>query len=84
MHWKSLITCSLISAALLPVTNASSIGGPVNTTSGLVKGHVSSLRPEVSEYLGIPYAKAPKGELRFAAPVPVDKRPGVFNATRFV
>ncbi|KAL3487569.1 Alpha/Beta hydrolase protein [Aspergillus germanicus] len=80
MYWKSFLTCSLISAAVI---DASSIGGPVNTTSGLVKGHASSLRPEVSEYLGIPYAKAPKGELRFAAPVPVDKRSGVFNATRF-
>ncbi|KAL2845067.1 Alpha/Beta hydrolase protein [Aspergillus pseudoustus] len=84
MYWKSLITCSLISAALLPVTNAlPSVGGLVNTTSGLVQGHASSLRPEVSEYLGIRYAKPAKGDLRFAAPVPVDKRPGIFNATKF-
>jgi hypothetical protein len=60
------------------------VGGPVNTTSGTVRGKASSLRPDVSEYLGIPYAKAPKGDLRFAAPVPADKSPTVLNATSYV
>lgn len=64
--------------------DAFTIGGPVNTTSGTVRGKASSLRPDVSEYLGIPYAKAPTGDLRFAAPVPADKSPGVINATAFV
>ncbi|KAG2417666.1 cholinesterase [Aspergillus terreus] len=59
------------------------VGGPVNTTSGTVRGKASSLRPDVSEYLGIPYAKAPKGDLRFAAPVPADKSPTVLNATSY-
>jgi carboxylesterase type B len=41
----------------------------VNATSGVVQGHTTSLAPEVSEYLGIPYGKSTTGDLRFAAPV---------------
>lgn len=44
------------------------IGQEVLTTSGLIKGHASSWQPEISEYLGIPFAKPPVGSLRFAAP----------------
>jgi cholinesterase len=39
----------------------------VKTTSGNIKGQ-GSQKPEVSQYLGIPYAKPPVGPLRFAAP----------------
>ncbi|KAL2823302.1 cholinesterase [Aspergillus cavernicola] len=81
MYWKSLIACSLLSTAW-PGAYALA-GGPVNTTSGLVKGQASRLRPAVSEYLGIRYAKPAKGELRFTAPEPVDRSPGIFNATEF-
>lgn len=45
------------------------VGSEVQTTSGLVKGHVGPLRPEVFEYLGVPYASPPLGDLRFAAPI---------------
>lgn len=45
------------------------IGQVVETTSGLVAGHAATNYSEVSEYLGIPYAQAPVGDLRFAAPV---------------
>jgi cholinesterase len=44
------------------------ISDKVKTASGSVEGHPSALHPEVSEYLGIPYAKPPTGDLRFAAP----------------
>jgi hypothetical protein len=44
------------------------IGEIVKTTSGSVEGHPSKLHSEVSEYLGIPYAQPPTGDLRFAAP----------------
>ncbi|KAI1874145.1 uncharacterized protein JN550_002724 [Neoarthrinium moseri] len=40
----------------------------VNTPNGRIIGHRSSIRPEVCEFLGIPYAAAPVGSLRFAAP----------------
>lgn len=44
------------------------VGEAIGTTSGYVKGHASEWMPEVSEYLGIPYAEPPVGDLRFAAP----------------
>jgi hypothetical protein len=46
------------------------IGQTVQTTSGPVVGHPASNDPQVSEYLGIPYAQPPIGELRFEPPVP--------------
>ncbi|KAH8588440.1 Alpha/Beta hydrolase protein [Bisporella sp. PMI_857] len=46
-----------------------SVGQIVKTSSGAVAGHAATKYPEVSEYLGIPYAQAPVGNLRFAAPV---------------
>lgn len=45
------------------------VGYPINTTSGLVSGHAAPNASTVSEYLGIPYAVPPLGELRFAPPV---------------
>jgi hypothetical protein len=44
------------------------IAPSVNTTSGLVSGHIASNTTAVSEYLGIPFAKPPLGDLRFAPP----------------
>jgi hypothetical protein len=40
----------------------------VHTSSGIVVGHQSTNRSRVTEFLGIRYAEAPVGELRFAAP----------------
>lgn len=62
---------------------ASSVGQIVNTTSGLILGQPASSRPEVSEYLGIPFAKSPVGNLRFAAPQAFTGT-GIINATAFV
>lgn len=45
------------------------VGQTVNTTSGPVIGHAGKTAEGVSEYLGIPYAQPPIGDLRFAAPV---------------
>jgi len=44
------------------------VGQTVETTSGPVSGHAASNATEVSEYLGIPFAKPPLGNLRFAPP----------------
>jgi hypothetical protein len=45
------------------------VGQTVNTTSGPVIGHAATIFPYVSEYLGIPFAQPPIGDLRFAGPL---------------
>lgn len=39
-----------------------------HTSNGPILGHIAPNRSSVVEYLGIPYAAPPVGELRFAAP----------------
>jgi hypothetical protein len=51
-------------------TNSWVVGEEVGTTSGKYKGHESSVRPGVSEYLGIRYGQETSGARRFANPVP--------------
>lgn len=47
-------------------------------------GRISGLKKDNCRlYLGIPYAKAPVGDLRFKAPVPVEPWEGVLEATHF-
>jgi hypothetical protein len=45
------------------------VGQTVQTSSGAVSGHAASNQTAVSEYLGIPFALPPIGDLRFEAPV---------------
>lgn len=45
------------------------VGQIVKSSSGHAIGHAATDHPKVSEYLGIPYAQPPVGDLRFAAPV---------------
>jgi cholinesterase len=56
--------------ASLTAAQTWSIGQVVKTSSGSVKGHASSWKPDVSEYLGVPFAQPPVGSLRFVAPKP--------------
>ncbi|KAL0939828.1 carboxylesterase [Colletotrichum truncatum] len=70
---KSEITVTLVLALWTAVWTpaAASPCSPwltVNTTNGAITGHAASNSSSVIEYLGIPYAKPPVGNLRFAAP----------------
>ena len=58
------------------------VGAAVNTTSGRVIGHAASNTTQVSEYLGIPFAKPPLGNLRFAPPEPYSSKADI-NASKF-
>jgi len=51
----------------------------VETRDGLVKGVVS---PEINEFLGIPYAAPPVGELRWTPPQRHERWHGVLDATQ--
>lgn len=55
----------------------SQLTGTVSTTSGELRGFVQD---GLNVYLGIPYAKAPTGSLRFKAPEPQPRWSGVFDA----
>lgn len=59
------------------------VGQPVDTDSGWVIGHPAAIDPTVSEYLGIPYAKAPVGPLRWQAPQKAAYNWTPLQATRF-
>ncbi|MCX4986893.1 carboxylesterase/lipase family protein [Streptomyces sp. NBC_00572] len=55
-------------------------GPEVRTRYGALRG---SLKDGVAAFLGVPYAQAPVGPLRFRAPEPVDPWDGVREATAF-
>ncbi|KAH7360273.1 Alpha/Beta hydrolase protein [Rhexocercosporidium sp. MPI-PUGE-AT-0058] len=59
------------------------VGQTVRTSSGSVQGHAAKDSPLVSEYLGIPYAKPPVGELRWAAPESLDTSAATINGSKF-
>lgn len=70
--WKSFASVSLLAACLPTWVQGAcvqSVGARVSTSSGLIEGHAAPEESRVSEYLGIPYAQSPTGDLRFAAPV---------------
>ncbi len=55
----------------------------VKIQQGTVQGFVDD-NYGLEQFFGIPYAKAPVGDLRFAKPQPVDTHPGsTIDATRF-
>lgn len=79
------ITCALASSLeeLHPRQSNWTIGQSVHTTSGSVNGHAATNGSQVSEYLGIPFAQPPVGNLRFAAPVAFNGT-STINGTNFV
>ena len=59
------------------------VGQVVQTSSGPVQGHASRNFSRVSEYLGVPYAQPPVGNLRFQPPVKFSGTKAI-NASRYV
>lgn len=57
------------------------VGQPVTVRSGTVRGAASRVRPEVSAYLGIPFAQPPTGQQRFMPPVAVTSFSSAANST---
>ncbi|EKD21085.1 carboxylesterase [Drepanopeziza brunnea f. sp. 'multigermtubi' MB_m1] len=73
LFFFSYAFAALVGAALAFSDTGSplwTIGRSVTTSSGRVEGHSAANAPFVSEYLGIPYAIPPVGDLRWAAPRP--------------
>lgn len=64
-----------------PMKPACSPDLKVQLKDGTVNGVVDSATPGVRQFLGIPYAQPPLGDLRFAPPQPLAKPFGQFNAT---
>jgi len=52
------------------------------TENGYVRG-IAAADPRITAYKGIPYAKAPVGELRFRAPLPADSWEGIRDCKEF-
>lgn len=65
-------TTPAVNSTIATSTNTTgnwTIGQAVKTKSGTIIGHAAPQAVNVSEYLGIPFAKPPVGNLRFAGPV---------------
>ncbi|KAF2464550.1 alpha/beta-hydrolase [Lindgomyces ingoldianus] len=88
MRFPSYTLQALGIASILPHAQSSptqrpfNVGQEVSTTSGIIHGHAAANRTEVSEYLGIPFAQPPLGDLRFAAPKRFRSK-AHFNASSF-
>ena len=81
----SLLAASLAAAAARSDVRRDewTVGRRVETTSGPVEGHAAPNATDVSEYLGIPYAKPPIDGLRFQPPVRYEGS-STINGTNFV
>lgn len=67
---------------LLFVTDVHSIGPRVKTKFGIIEGNRIYIRGvAVDEFVGVPFAKPPIGNLRFARPQELTPWKGVYNAT---
>lgn len=63
------LVASILTSQLLPFTYAvTPCALTVETKNGPIQGHLAENRSEVTEFLGIPFAQPPVGDLRFAAP----------------
>jgi carboxylesterase type B len=61
-------------------TSTTAAGLLVKTSSGLVQGFTNSTAPDVRQFLGVPFANPPLGDLRFAAPQAKTAETSTINA----
>lgn len=84
---KVILACCVVIVAyyLARFLNSRGSDPVVQVKNGLIRGRVSVSRGgrEVVEFIGIPFAKPPVGELRFKNPQPVGNWKGVLNARRY-
>ncbi|KAH9387905.1 hypothetical protein TYRP_009105 [Tyrophagus putrescentiae] len=85
MNWSCCLL-PIVLATIFGAVQADVLHPPtVKTKNGLIAGYVKSLDEGKTAYVyeGIPYAKAPVGELRFQKTQPAENWTGVYNATKF-
>lgn len=74
---------SLLATSLCVTTKHGNTNGlVVQITSGEVHGFINQTTPLVRQFLGVPYAEPPVGDLRFAPPQTKSKGPAI-QATQF-
>jgi len=66
-----VLLISLLGNATVVLGTCQPAGQPltVKTSSGILTGFVNDTAPDVRQWLGVPYAEPPVGELRFLPPV---------------
>jgi carboxylesterase type B len=81
--FRSSLSTAVLATLILKIAAAPSKSDLfVQTSSGPVVGFYNDTAPDVRQFLGIPFAEPPLGDLRFAPPQ--DKRPnGTIQATKF-
>ena len=79
--WRLVLVCALVAyAALAAWTAAGAAAGVIPTDNGPVRGKETAA---LKEYLGIPYAAPPVGNLRWRPPQPAARWHGPLDATEF-
>ncbi|XP_054162705.1 acetylcholinesterase-like [Oppia nitens] len=78
----------LLSLLVVVISSSNNVNAvDINTTSGVVRGqtiHIQTklLDAKIDQWLGIPYAEPPVGDLRFTYPVPYKPSKDVIDATK--
>jgi carboxylesterase type B len=79
--WRTVMVCTLVLwGGLVGAAARATAGDVVPTDTGVVRG---SSADGMRQFLGIPYAAPPVGELRWQPPQPAQRWQGVRDATQF-